>query len=162
MRKQFITLVAATALVASPVMFGKDQAHAIDAGDIMRTIIGTAVVMTIAGAIANSVQAGQYHCHPGYGCHTHAAAGPYHYHNGAYIVYGRPAPVYRQPPTVYRQPPTVYQAPPPPPPTVYGGGYSPSHYAWCRAKAPNTYDPGSNSYIPYAGSPRVQCISPYM
>ena len=145
MRKHLIAVATAFALVTAPVMIGKDQAQALDGGDILRGVIGAMVVMGVAAAISNSVQAGQQHCHPGFGCHSHGYAGPYHYHNRATIVYAQP-------------PAPVYQAPPPP---SYGGGYSQAHYGWCAAKY-RSYHAPSNTFQPYGPYPRQQCISPYM
>lgn len=148
MRKFVITMASAAALATAPAMLGQDVAEAGGGGNIWKGIIGGMIVGAI---ISHAVRAGQSHCHPGYGCHSHGAAGPYHYHD-AYgrIIYG--GPTYAPAP-----PPQVYQPAPPP---VYGG-YSSAHYSWCASRY-QSYDPGSNSWQPFGNVPRRQCISPYM
>lgn len=142
MRKQLIILASAAAITFAPVAMGHDNAKA-GWSDLGKFLGAMAVTAIIIGA----VRAGQNHCHPGYGCHSHLAAGPYHYHD-AYgrIVYDRPV---------------VVAPPPPPPPRVYGGGYPQAHYQWCANKY-RTYDPGSNTYQPFGPYPRRACRSPYM
>ena len=142
MRKQLIILASAAALSIAPVAVGHDTAKAgwSDFGKFLGA-------MAITAVIVGAVRAGQYHCHPGYGCHSHIAAGPYHYHD-AYgrIVYNRPA---------------VAPPPPPTPPAPAQGAYPQAHYDWCAAKY-RSYDPRNNTYQPYGGVPRRPCISPYM
>ena len=58
--------------------------------------------------------------------------------------------------TYYRAPPPVYVAPAP----VYGQ-YPQQHYNFCFRKAPNSYDPNSNTYQPFNG-PRRWCSSPWV
>ena len=150
MRKIIIVAISAITLSLAPVASGHDRAHALDAGDIIKGL----VVMGVAAAIVNAVGANQYHCHPGYGCHSHGAAGPYHYHAGPQIVY-RPAP----PPVYAPAPPPVY-VPAPAPAPVYGG-YPQAHYAWCASRY-RSYHAPSNTYQPLGPYPRRQCVSPYM
>lgn len=58
-------------------------------------------------------------------------------------AYGAPAPVYVAPPRYY-------------------GALPQAHYNYCFQKAPNTYDPQSNTYVPYYNSPRVYCRSQWV
>lgn len=142
MRKLTITLASAAVLAMAPAIAGGDAANA-GGKDIARGLLGGLVAGAIIGTI---VQSGQYHCHAGYGCHSHGYAGPGHYHD-AYgnIIYPGPA----------------YAAPPPPPPPPAYGQYPQAHYDWCSAKY-RSYDPGSNTFQPYGNVPRRPCISPYM
>jgi hypothetical protein len=39
--------------------------------------------------------------------------------------------------------------------------YSQAHYAWCQGRY-NSYDIGSNTYLPSVYAARRQCVSPYM
>jgi hypothetical protein len=146
MRKFAITLAAAGALAVAPALAGHDTAEA--GWSNWGKFLGA---MAVTALIVGAVRAGQSHCHPGYGCHAHVAAGPYHYHD-AYgrIVYNQPAPVAPAP----VQP--SYGAP------AYGGGggYSQAHYNYCASKY-RSYDPGSNTYQPFGNVPRRPCYSPY-
>jgi hypothetical protein len=147
MRKIIIATAAAAALAVVPVTFSATPANATH--EIGHAILGGIIGGVIGGAIANSVANGQNHCHEGLGCHSHAGAKQYHYHqyvNGP-VLYQQV--VQPQPQVIIQQPAPVYQ----------GGGYSAAHYNWCAAKYKSYHAP-SNTYQPY-GAPRRPCYSPY-
>lgn len=134
MRKSFAIATCALALSMAPIAGGMDQAKALDLGDVAKGVIGGIIAGAVIGTI---VRAGQNHCHEGLGCHSHAAARAYHYHQ-------------------YVSGPILYQQAAAPAPA----GYPPAHYQWCSKY--RTYHAGSNTYIRVAGGPRVQCVSPYI
>ena len=138
MRKLFLSMVCASALVMAPAMTGNDYA---EAGNFWKGLVGGIVAGAVIGTI---VRAGQSHCHEGLCYHSHGYANAYHYHQ----AYGGPI--------LYRQ--QAYQAPPPPP---VASGYPQAHYQWC-ANQYRSYDIGSNSYQPFGPNPRRACISPYV
>ena len=143
MKKQLSVMACAMALAMAPVASGQDRAYAID--EFVGGLIGGA----IAGAVvATIVQAGQRHCHPGLGCHSHGPANPYHYHQ------------FIQGPIVYYQAAPVAVAPPPPPPSA-AAAYPAAHYNWCAGKY-RSYDVGSNTFQPFGNVPRRPCISPFI
>ncbi len=135
MKRLLLTAACASAIAMAPVLTVGDEALA--GNNFVKGLIGG----VIAGAIISSVvQAGQYHCHAGLGCHTHGYAGPNHYHQ----IIGGPIVYYQQQPVV-----------------VAPSGYPQAHYVWCGNKFAS-YDAGSNTYQPYGPYPRRECISPYI
>lgn len=136
MKKLIIGGVCALALAAIPLTASYEPANA--QSNFVKGLIGGAIAGAVIGSI---VRAGQNHCHPGLGCHSHGYANPGHYHQ----TYGGPI---------------LYQPVAPPPPPVQAG-YPQAHYDWCFNKY-KSYDAASNTFQPYGGVPRRPCFSPYV
>lgn len=140
MRKILISSACALALAAIPLSASSISASA--QSNFVKGLIGGAIAGAVIGSI---VRAGQNHCHPGLGCHSHGYANANHYHQS----YGGPILYYQ---------PAVPVAPAPPP---VQAGYPQAHYDWCFNKY-QSYDAASNTFQPYGGVPRRPCFSPYV